>query len=163
MGLDYYVTMLRTRPYTYAHVTALLPHDARQRDISVVDALSRVKTLETLGIRAAVLPRTSIPDRINAARQWLATCEFNTTPIPLPAFGTRPAETQVDANERMAAGIDALRQYRREWNEASRVFEDRPVHDFTSHPADAFGYMAQGAKPAYAGAARRAPGQAELD
>lgn len=163
VGLDYYVTMLRTRPYTYAHVAAILPHDARQRDISVVDALSRVKTLENLGIRSTVLPRTSIPDRINAARSWLATCEFNTAPIPLPAFGTRPAETQTDANERMAAGIDALRQYRREWNETARTFEDRPVHDFTSHPADAFGYMAQGATPAYAGAARRPPGQALLD
>lgn len=163
VGLDFYARVLRERPYTYARVAALLPHDARQRDIGTVDALSRVSTLASLGVKSEVLPRTSIPDRINAARQWMQTCEFNTEPVPILGFGARAAETRDDAVARMQLGIDALRQYRREWNDALRTFSDRPVHDWCSHAADAFGYLAQGAKPAYAAAERRPPGQALLD
>jgi len=39
-------------------------------------------------------------------------------------------------------GIEALRQYRQEWNEKARVFRDNPEHDWASHGADAFRYLA---------------------
>ncbi|MBU6163280.1 MAG: hypothetical protein KGO50_19380, partial [Myxococcales bacterium] len=39
-------------------------------------------------------------------------------------------------------GIEALRQYQREWHEDTKAFRDRPRHDWTSHYADAFRMLA---------------------
>ena len=39
-------------------------------------------------------------------------------------------------------GIAALEQYRREWDEDKKAFRANEVHDWTSHPADAFRYLA---------------------
>jgi len=39
-------------------------------------------------------------------------------------------------------GIECLRQYQREYDEDKKVFRDKPRHDFTSHGADAFRYLA---------------------
>ena len=35
-------------------------------------------------------------------------------------------------------GLEALRQYRSEFDERTRTFRDRPRHDWASHSADAF-------------------------
>ena len=43
-------------------------------------------------------------------------------------------------------GIDCLRQYRRQYNETMQVWAERPLHDWTSHCADAFRYLAIGRK-----------------
>jgi len=43
-------------------------------------------------------------------------------------------------------GIEALRHYHRAYNERTRAFRATPVHDWTSHGADAFRYMAVGLK-----------------
>jgi hypothetical protein len=37
-----------------------------------------------------------------------------------------------------------LRQYRQEWDEKRKSFRDHPRHDYTSHAADAFRYLAIG-------------------
>ena len=39
-------------------------------------------------------------------------------------------------------GIEALKLYRREWDSDKKVFRDKPLHDWTSHAADAARYMA---------------------
>jgi len=39
-------------------------------------------------------------------------------------------------------GIECLRQYQREYDEDKKVFRDKPRHDWTSHGADAFRYLA---------------------
>jgi hypothetical protein len=38
--------------------------------------------------------------------------------------------------------LEALGQYRREWNDRLGQFGDQPVHDWASHPADMFRYAA---------------------
>jgi phage terminase large subunit len=38
-------------------------------------------------------------------------------------------------------GIEALRQYRADYDEKTRAFKDTPKHDWTSHTADAFRYL----------------------
>jgi hypothetical protein len=35
-------------------------------------------------------------------------------------------------------GIEALRQYRKEWDDKNKVFRNHPLHDWTSNAADAF-------------------------
>ena len=44
--------------------------------------------------------------------------------------------------KRTEYGLDALRQYRSEFKEDDAVFNDKPLHDWTSHAADAFRYLA---------------------
>jgi len=49
---------------------------------------------------------------------------------------------------RAHSGFDALEQYRREWDEDKKTFKPTPLHDWTSHAADAFRYLAMSYKPA---------------
>ena len=37
-----------------------------------------------------------------------------------------------------------MKQYRKEFDEKNKVFRVRPLHDWTSHAADAFRYFAVG-------------------
>ena len=46
--------------------------------------------------------------------------------------------------EKCMDGIEALKNYRKDWNEKAQVFRDRPMHDWSSHAADAFRYFAVG-------------------
>jgi len=41
-----------------------------------------------------------------------------------------------------AVGLEALRAYRADFDEKAKTFHDRPRHDWSSHGADAFRYMA---------------------
>jgi hypothetical protein len=38
--------------------------------------------------------------------------------------------------------LDAIGQYRQEWDEKKGMFRDLPLHDWTSHPADMYRYAA---------------------
>ena len=71
----------------------------------------------------------------------LPLCEFNTEPIPFAD------ETPDQARARMSRALDALRQYRREWDEKLQRFKDTPLHDWASDFADAIRYLARGRKP----------------
>jgi phage terminase large subunit len=58
-------------------------------------------------------------DGIQAARLTLADCYIDT---------------------KCQEGLDALKQYQREYDEDKKCFRDKPRHDWTSHYADAFRY-----------------------
>ena len=45
---------------------------------------------------------------------------------------------------REGKGLEALRQYQREWDDKAQDFRARPLHDWTSHAADAFRYLSAG-------------------
>jgi phage terminase large subunit len=42
----------------------------------------------------------------------------------------------------MRAGIDALKLYRAEYDRTLQALRPQPVHDWTSHAADSFRYLA---------------------
>jgi hypothetical protein len=44
--------------------------------------------------------------------------------------------------ENCAEGIRCLKNYRKEFDERKGIFNDRPLHDWSSHGADAFRYLA---------------------
>ena len=52
-----------------------------------------------------------------------------------------PAHTVIDA-ARCQRGIECLRAYCAEWDEQLRTFRKTPKHDWASHGADAFRYLA---------------------
>jgi hypothetical protein len=123
-ALDHYVRVLREKRFA-SFKRHILPHDAEVRELG--SGRSRRETLHSLGLTPTrVLASSSVADGINAVRMVL----------PLAWF---------DA-ERCAAGIKALRHYRREWNEGAQAWRATPVHDFASHGADAFRYLALGVR-----------------
>jgi hypothetical protein len=73
-----------------------------------------------------VVKRQSVEDGINAVRNYLPRCWIDAT--------------------KCAKGVEALKQYRKEWDDKTQTFRSRPLHDWTSHAADAFRYLAL-AKP----------------
>jgi len=127
VGLDHYAKILRERPYSYSR--HILPHDVDVRELG--SGKTRLETLRSLGIgRIDVLPRITtegrneVEDGIQAVRALLPRCWF-------------------DASKCML-GLEAMRHYRREYDEERKVFAERPLHDWTSHAADAFRYLARG-------------------
>lgn len=123
-GLDHYVKVLREKPYAYAE--HYLPHDVAVQELGT--GRSRLETLTSLGLaRVRVLPNQAVEDGINAARLLIPRCWFD--------------------KAKCAAGLEALRQYRAEYDDKLRTLKSRPLHDWTSHAADAFRYLAMGIKP----------------
>lgn len=120
-ALHWYVARLRERPYVYGE--HLLPHDAEVRELGT--GTSRVETLQSLGLSGVrVVPRQNVADGVNAARLLLPRCWFEAT--------------------KTKRGIEALRNYRAEWDAERKVLRSTPVHDWASHGADAFRYLALG-------------------
>ena len=68
------------------------------------------------------MPDLGVQDGIQAVRQVLPRCWFDSV--------------------KCEDGIEALRQYQREYDEDKKAFRDRPRHDWCSHPADAFRMLA---------------------
>ena len=42
--------------------------------------------------------------------------------------------------EKTSMGVEALKAYSKKWDEKNQCFKNRPIHNFASHPADAFRY-----------------------
>lgn len=117
-GLDHYAKVLQERGYRYGRHH--LPHDVEVKELGT--GRSRLETLRGLGIQADVVRKLSVEDGINAVRRILPRCWFD--------------------QDKCEEGIKALRQYRREWDDVRKVFYERPLHDWASHPADSFRYLA---------------------
>lgn len=116
-GFDHYAQMLRSKPYTYDRHWA--PHDIQVRELG--SGKSRLETAASLGIRFDMTPNIGVKDGIDALRMLLPKC-------------------WIDA-KRCALGLDALKQYREKVDE-KRGISLGPLHDWTSHAADAARYMA---------------------
>lgn len=120
-GLEFYAREVLNRPYVYAD--HLLPHDVQVRELGT--GKSRLEVLHSLGLaRARVVPSQTLADGINSVRSVLPRCWFD--------------------EKRCEKGLEALRMYRREYDETRKIYHDRPLHDWTSHAADAFRYLALG-------------------
>jgi len=122
VGLDWYAGELKSRPYVYA--SHLLPHDVEAKELGT--GKSRKEVLEQLGIKVTVAPKLRVEDGISAVRLVLNRCWFDA--------------------DRCRRGIEALKQYRTEFDEQRKVFRDKPLHDWTSHGADAMRYLFTGIK-----------------
>lgn len=122
---SYYVTELRNRPYTYG--THIGPSDADEAKEIV--GKSWKTSFEELGLYGwEILPKQSSKDAgINQAQLLLPRCQFN-----------------IVGNNSAKNGLTGLQNYRREWDEGRKMFRDTPRHDWASHPADAFRYLAVG-------------------
>jgi phage terminase large subunit len=122
VDLGHYVDWVKALPYRIQ--THYLPHDAEAKELQTGN--SRVEFLEARGLNCEVIPQHRVEDRIASAR-----VKFN--------------RFWFDA-DKCARGIDCLRMYRSDYDEKNKVLRPRPLHDWASHSADAFGYAIMGAE-----------------
>jgi phage terminase large subunit len=143
VGIDWYAAKIRQREYAYADHA--WPHDGGHRNIRDIGGTSLEANAKALGVRPIrVLERDpSIQTGIQAVRQMFPLLEFNTRPLPFDG------ETQDEASARMTRAMDALRQYRRVWDEKNQRMSDAPLHDWTSNTADSLRTLARGRRPFY--------------
>lgn len=137
VGLEWYVKKLLALDYVYGE--HIWPHDGAQQEWG--SGQSRVQVAANYGFKPRILERDSVDDGIQSVRMMLLATEFNMAPEPFPG------ETADEARSRMVRALDAIRQYRREYDEKLQRFKDKPLHDWTSHFADALRYLAKGRKP----------------
>lgn len=116
-GIPQIVRKLSDRPYRWGD--DWVPHDAKVPEIGT--GRTRVETLIELGRKPRVVPDHKVDDGINAGRLTLSRVWFDRI--------------------KCADGIEALRQYRAEFDEKTKSFRNIPRHDWASHSADAFRYL----------------------
>ena len=122
--VSYYLGELGKRPYRYG--SCFLPHDARAKTLAS-GGRSVQQLVEAGGYKVRIVPGLSVVDGIAAARTIFNRCWFDA--------------------EKCAEGIQALKHYRYETDEAMSdsshtALKREPRHDWASHPADAFRYFA---------------------
>ena len=109
------------KPYRYGK--HYLPHDAKAKTLAAQGKSIIEQLAEYLGINnLTIVPDLSVQDGIQAVRQMLPRTWFHV--------------------ERCSDGIEALRQYQREYDEDKKAFRQTPRHDWCSHPADAMRMLA---------------------
>jgi phage terminase large subunit len=123
-GFAFYSRVLRgqlegyERMKYYNYNRHFAPHDIKVRNMGE-DAKTRLEVAKGVGIKFTPVKRVAQKeDGIEAIRTILSRCWFD--------------------EEKCSRGIDALKGYTKTWNEKMMIYEDNPVHDWTSHGTDAF-------------------------
>jgi len=119
VDLGHYARELTAKPYAYAgHI---VPHDAQAKELGT--GKSRLEVLAGLGLKGITLaPIHRVEDGINAVRVVIPRCWFearNARAASMRCGSTAPSTTTKHA-----------------------ILRPHPVHDWCSHPADAFRYLA---------------------
>ncbi len=125
VDLGHYVREIKAKPYIYAgHI---VPHDAQAKELGT--GKSRLEVLDSLGLKNLTLaPLHRVEDGINGVRMFIPKCWFDAT--------------------KCARGVDALKLYRSQVDPKlvdpmnQPILRPHPVHDWTSHAADAMRYLA---------------------
>lgn len=138
-GLSHYVNVLNERGYRYGKHFA--PWDIEVRELGT--GKSRKETAREMGIRFTTVKKLPVVDGIEAVRNLLSRVYID--------------ETQCDLL------IEALRQYRKEWDDKNRCYKPNPLHDWTSHPCDAMRTLAVGLRKNFGKKKKRVYTQAQID
>lgn len=117
-ALNHYLKVLQDRPYVYGD--CWMPHDADNELLASERTIAQ--QARAAGYKVRITPKSSIADGINAARTIFTNCWFD--------------------SEKCADGLQCLRNYRYEVDPDTQQFSNKPLHDWASHGADAFRYLA---------------------
>ena len=124
VGIDHYAEVCHSKPWKRG--IDYVPHDARVKEWGT--GKTRVETMFSHKLNPSVVPIASKMDGINAVRKLLPNCVFH--------------------NRTEEKGMAALEMYRREWDVDKKTFKSTEEHDWSSHGADAFRYLAMAAREA---------------
>jgi phage terminase large subunit len=126
-GVDYYAQIVRERceklGVEWKSGTDFVPHDARVKEWGV--GRTRIEQMIDFKLNPVVCKDASKLDGINAARFTLKTAVFD-----------------VRCDDGEMGGVSALTMYRRQWDDDKKAFKSTEEHDWSSHLADAFRYLA---------------------
>jgi len=115
-GLPELIRAIKSKPYLYGKHFA--PHDIKATEIGT--GKTRWETAKELGIEFLQVPMIPVVDGIKAGQ--LLWSRLYVDKVKCEGF------------------VDAISQYRSEWNEDRQAFGDKPLHDWTSHFADVHRY-----------------------
>jgi phage terminase large subunit len=116
-GLEHYIQVLESKDYSYGRHIA--PHDIKVREFG--SGITRIEKARQLGIKFTVAEDISIVDGIEAVRSTLS---------------------KVWIDEVKAAKlVDALENYRAEFDVKREVYNSKPLHNWSSHAADSMRYL----------------------
>lgn len=121
--IEFYADFLRNWKSKYGcqYGTHFVPHDARPRRLGM-GGKSILQQFNDHNVgRFVITANLDVQEGIQAARATFPHCRFDAV--------------------RCADGIEALKQYHRSWDEEKQQFSTVPVHDWSSHAADAFRYL----------------------
>jgi len=117
-GFPHYIGVLKEKPYVYGLHTA--PHDIEVRELS--NGKSRRETAQALGINFQVAPKLPLHEGIDNVRSVFGKVWFD--------------------SKKCAVGLNALKSYRKQYDEKRKTYLNQPYHDWSSNAADAFRTMA---------------------
>ncbi len=134
-GLDHYIDIIRAKGYRYRSHN--VPHDADVREWG--SGKTRREMAFDKGITLDIVTRANVQDGIQAVREVLASCYFDEA-------NCNYEFQEKEDDKKSYRGLESLRNYRKEFDDNRQDYKDIPIHDWTSHGADAFRYLAIGIK-----------------
>lgn len=127
-GLSYYMSILadKKEELGYRYGEYYFPHDIEVRDLSQEGDRTRKEYLEQeWNIKITTVPRIKTQgEGIQAVRSMLPKAYFDEL--------------------RCERGVNALENYRREWDDKNKTYRNYPLHDWASHGAKAMESVAIG-------------------
>jgi len=120
--IEHYCDVIKARPYDYKDSKHYVPHDAAHK-LLAAGGRSIVMQAWDLGVKMQVVSATSQQNGISAARKTLECAWFD--------------------DEVTSEGREALKQYHFNYDSDKRILTSTPVHDWSSHAADAFEIIGQ--------------------
>ncbi len=118
LGLDHYAKKIQDKPYRYGKHFA--PHDIKVREWGG-GAITRFEKARQLGIDFTLVDQIGIIEGIENV--WTHINKF-----------------WID-QDRCKSLIDAMENYRKEWDERANAYKNKPVHNWASHACDALRYL----------------------
>lgn len=118
--IEHYATVLKDKGYRYRYMN--LPHDAFAKRLESPKTIA--EQFESYGFKVKRVPKLDINSGIQQVRKIFSQLWFD--------------------KERCKQLIRSIENYHHEWDEVKKIFKDQPLHDWSSHAADALRYLAVG-------------------
>jgi phage terminase large subunit len=126
-ALGHYLKHIAAKTYHYAE--HWLPHDAQNELLA--SELTIEQQFRAANHKVQIVPKWDVSPGIEAGRAIFSKCYFDA--------------------EKCADGIAALKHYRFDVDPDTKEYSKVPLHDWASHGADAFRYMAVALRPTKSG------------
>jgi phage terminase large subunit len=111
-GLDHYINIVKSKPYTYESNGHYAPHDIAVSDYTLPGTITRKDKARELGLNFQVAPNISISEGIDHVRSMI---------------------NKIWIDDKQTRFVDALENYRYDWDPVKEEPSKVPIHNWTSH------------------------------